>query len=351
MKIAKETAKKILIILLIVFGGLTLVGGSVFTIAMAAAGWDFTVMNNVEYVYHEYTEQHKVTSIELDFNTNDIKVHFSKSTTQVRVEYPESYTKNGKQLTKVTVTEENNVLKVKQSVLRFPYMQFSIGESSLVNVYIPESYAYTLDIKTDTGDVWFEGYATLNNLKLETSTGTIDLDGSIICDGRMALSTDTGNIFLNTFVTDSLFIEADTGDVTLDGKSSAFGNVEIETDTGDVSILHSLSAPSIKIETDTGDVYLGDLSGTSIEASTDTGDIESIGTSVLDFMNLLFSTSTGDVTLHLVGTIEDYSVQAHTSTGSNNLYDYPSTGKARSLKIHCSTGDIKGIFMPKLTEK
>ena len=56
MKIAKETAKKILIILLIVFGGLTLVGGSVFTIAMAAAGWDFTVMNNVEYVYHEYTE-------------------------------------------------------------------------------------------------------------------------------------------------------------------------------------------------------------------------------------------------------------------------------------------------------
>ena len=39
MKIAKETAKKILIILLIVFGGLTLVGGSVFTIAMATAGW------------------------------------------------------------------------------------------------------------------------------------------------------------------------------------------------------------------------------------------------------------------------------------------------------------------------
>ena len=350
MKIAKATAKKILIILLIVFGGLTLVGGGVFTIAMAAAGWDFTVMNNVDYVYHEYTEKEEITKVELDFDTNDIKVFFDESATQVRVEYAEKYTKSGKQLTQTTVTEENGVLKIKQ-VRKRVFLEFSIGESSCVNVYLPKDRAYALDIQTDTGDIWFSGYATLTDLKVKTDTGTLDLGGTIVCDGKIDLSTETGDIFLNAFVADSLLIDADTGDVTLDGICSAFGNVEIETDTGDVCILHTLSAPTIKIETDTGDVYLGNMSGTSIDVSTDTGDVKSIGTSVLDFTTLLFSTKTGDVTLHLVGTIVDYSVQAYTKTGENNLYDYPNPDKARQLKINCTTGDIKGIFLPKLTEK
>ncbi len=351
MKIAKETAKKILMILLIVFGGLTLVGGSVFTIAMAAAGWDFTVMNNVDYVYHEYTEKEEVTSVELDFNTNDIKVFFDESTTQVRVEYAEQYTKSGKQLTQTTVTEENGVLKIKQVRKNVLYMEFSIGDSSLVSVYLPKNRAYALDIQTDTGDIRFAGYATLTDLKVETDTGTIDLDGTIVCDGRIDLSTETGNVFLNAFVADSLLIDADTGDVTLDEKSSAFNSVKIQTDTGDVCILHTLTAPSIKIQTDTGDVSLGNMSGTNIDVSTDTGDVKSIGTSVLDFITLLFSTKTGDVTLHLVGTIEDYSVQAYTKTGNNNLYDYPNPNKARNIKIHSTTGDIKGIFQPKMSEK
>ena len=210
-------------------------------------------------------------------------------------------------------------------------MEFSIGESSCVNVYLPKGRAYALDIQTDTGDIWFAGYATLTDLKVKTDTGTLDLGGTIVCDGKIDLSTETGDIFLNAFVADSLLIDADTGDVTLDGICSAFGNVEIETDTGDV--------------------YLGNMSGTSIDVSTDTGDVKSIGTSVLDFITLLFSTKTGDVTLHLVGTIDDYSVQAYTKTGNNNLYDYPNPNKARQLKINCTTGDIKGIFQPQISGK
>ena len=60
MRIAKQTAKKILIILLIVFGGFTLVGGSVFSIAMSVAGWDFSVMNTVDYKRETYKELQEV---------------------------------------------------------------------------------------------------------------------------------------------------------------------------------------------------------------------------------------------------------------------------------------------------
>lgn len=351
MKIAAKTAKKILVILLIVFGTLSVLGGVVFSIGMAAAGWDFSAMNTVDYVYKEYTERHKITSISLDFATNDIKVHFDEKTTQVRVEYAEKYTKQGEQLTQTTITEEGGVLKMKQEQKFTLYVDFSFGENSTVSVYLPKNYAYTLDIETDTGDVFLDGNATLKSLKVETDTGTIQLGGAIRCEGKIDLSVETGSVLLNEFSADSLFIESDTGNVCLDGKSSVNTSVEIETDTGDVSILHTLTANDVKIETDTGDVNLNNLSGATLTVNTDTGNIKSIGTSLLDFTTLLFSTDTGDITLHLVGTIDDYSVQAHTNTGSNNLYDYPTANKERTLKIHSITGNIKVIFQPKDTAK
>ncbi|MBQ7912127.1 MAG: DUF4097 family beta strand repeat protein [Clostridia bacterium] len=351
MKITKAIANKILMILLIVFGGLTLVGGGVFTIVMAAADWDFTVMNTVDYVYQEYTERHKVTSLTLDFDVSNIKVYFDESTTQVRVEYPETYSKKGKLLTKTTVTEENNALKIEQERISFVHTSFYVGKNPCVNVYMPKAYAYALDLKTDTGDVRMSGYATLESLKIETDTGTIDLGGTIVCDGKIDLSTDTGNIFLNAFTSDSLFIEVDTGNVTLDGHGSVMNTAEITTDTGNVSILHTLSSPTLKIETDTGNVHLGNLSGTNLTVQTDTGNIKSIGTSLLDFITLNFSADTGNIIITLVGEIGDYSIQAHTNTGNNNLYDYPDPTKTKTLKIYTGTGNIKGIFQPKFTEK
>ena len=346
MKIAKQTAKKILIILLIVFGSLALLGGTVFTIGMAAAGWDFSVMNTVDYVHKEYTEKQEVTKIELDFNTNDIKVYFDETATQVRVEYSEKYSKKGKQITQTTITEENGTLKVEQKYKFSVNLEFALGKSSFVNVYLPKSREYTLDIETNTGDIWLYGTATLTSLNIETDTGAIDLGKStIVCSGDISLSTDTGNILTLTLTAENLYIEIDTGNVTLNGEVTIKKNAEIETDTGDVSASTAFSVGSgLYIETDTGDVYLGDISGEKLTVTTDTGNIKSVGLSLLDFTTLNFSTDTGDIILQLVGTHGEYSIQAHTNTGNNNLYDYPDKSKPRTLKIYTSTGNIIGVF-------
>jgi DUF4097 and DUF4098 domain-containing protein YvlB len=225
-------------------------------------------------------------------------------------------------------------------------MEFSVGESSLVNVYLPKNRVYALNIETDTGDVWLNGTASLKSLNIETDTGAIDLGlATIDCSGDISLSTDTGNILTLTLTSENLYIEVDTGNVTLNGKVTIRKNAKIETDTGNVSASTDFSVGSdLYIETDTGDVWLGNISGSNLTVTTDTGNIKSVGTSLLDFTTLNFSADTGNIILQLVGTHNDYSIQAHTNTGNNNLYDYPDTSKPRTLKIYTSTGNIKGIF-------
>ena len=304
MKIAKQTAKKILIILLIAFGGLTLIGGSIFTIGMSVAGWDFSVMNTVNYEYKTYTGTQDVTRLELDFDTNDIKVYFDETATQVRVEYAEKYTKKGKQFTQTTITEENGVLKINQEQKFIFYTEFSVGESSLVSVYLPKTRAYDLDIETDTGDIWLNGNGSATNV---------------------SVNTDTGDVFIN-------------------GEVSVTEKAELETETGDIFIRNTLTAPSVEMETGTGDVWLGRLSGQNLAVKTSTGDVRNYADGLLDFTSLQFKIGTGDVSLRLIGKYTDYCVDVKTNTGDVHIAGYPDSTKTRTLIIRTSTGDIHGVY-------
>ena len=307
MKIAKQTAKKILIILLIVFGGLTLVGGSVFSIAMSVAGWDFSVMNTVVYERNEYIEHEEITALSLHFNTNDIEIYFDETATQVRVEFAEKYTKHGKQLTEVTVTEEDNTLKITQKRLTSVLTETSFKENDDLLVYLPLTRAYTMDIKASTGDIILYGKGSLTNVTLTTSTG---------------------NVFINNDIT-------------------ATEKVDIKTGTGEIFIRKSLTAPNVEMKTGTGDIWLGKLSGETLYVTTNTGDVRNYNDGVLDFINLQFKVGTGDVTLRLAGAHTDYCVDVKTNTGDNFLSGYPDTSKERTLFIRTSTGDIRGVYVEK----
>ena len=307
MKIAKQTAKKILIILLIVFGGLTLVGGSVFSIAMSVAGWDFSVMNTVDYKRATYTETQENTNLSVKLNTTDIKVYFDESATQVRVEYAEKYTKRGEQLTKISLTEENGSLQIIQERLVKAYLETSFKDNDDVFVYLPQNRAYTIDMQVTTGDIFLNGKGNLTNLKL---------------------TTNTGEVFINEDVT-------------------ATEKVDIKTGTGEIFIRKSLTAPNVEMKTGTGDIWLGKLSGETLYVTTNTGDVRNYNDGVLDFINLQFKVGTGDVTLRLAGAHTDYCVDVKTNTGDNFLSGYPDTSKERTLFIRTSTGDIRGVYVEK----
>ena len=307
MKIAKQTAKKILIILLIVFGGFTLVGGSVFSIAMSVAGWDFSVMNTVEYKRETYKEIQEITNLEATFGSADIKVYFDESATQVRVEFAEKYTKHGKQLTEIAITEEDNTLKITQKRLTTVFTETSFKESDDLLVYLPLTRAYTMDIKASTGDIILYGNGNLTNLNLTTSTGEIFINGTI----------------------------------------TATEKADIQTSTGEIFIRKSLTAPNVEMKAGTGDIWLNQLSGETLYVTTSTGDVRNYNDGVLDFINLQFKVGTGDVDLRLAGLYTDYCVDIKTSTGKVFISGYPDTSKERTLFIRTSTGDIRGVYVEK----
>ena len=328
MKIAKQTAKKILIILLIVFGGFTLVGGSVFSIAMSVAGWDFSVLNTVVYERNEYIEQEEITALSLHFNTNDIEIYFDETATHVRVEYPEKFTKQGKRITYTTLAEENGVLTVEQRQEFTLIAEFNLSENNNAKFYLPIDRVYNIRIETDTADVLLDGSANaLDNLNITTETGDILLRGGLT-------------------VTDTVTIKVDTGDVFIQNDLSA-PSIDIQTHTGDVSLKDTITAEDISVRTSTGDVRLGNLSGNGLIVNTRTGDVACYANTVLDFTSLEFKVGTGDVSLCLAGTYMDYNADVKTSTGDVFLAGYPDDRNPRRLLIRTSTGDIRGVYATK----
>jgi DUF4097 and DUF4098 domain-containing protein YvlB len=327
MKKAKQTAKKILIILLLVFGGFTLLGGSIFSIAMSVAGWDFSVLNTVMYERNEYIAQEEITALSLHFNTNDIEIYFDETATHVRVEYPEKFTKRGKRITYTTLAEENGVLTVEQRQ-EFTLIAEFISENNNAKFYLPTDRVYNIRIETDTADVLLDGSASaLDNLNITTDTGDILLRGGLT-------------------VTDTVTIKVDTGDVFIQNDLSA-PSIHIQTHTGDVSLKDTITAEDISVRTSTGDVRLGNLSGNGLIVNTRTGDVSCYANTVLDFTSLEFKVGTGDVSLCLAGTYTDYNADVKTNAGDVFFAWHPNESAPRRLLIRTSTGDIHGVYATK----
>jgi DUF4097 and DUF4098 domain-containing protein YvlB len=206
-------------------------------------------------------------------------------------------------------------------------MESYVGDAPVTTLYLPANRAYTFNIETDTGDIFFHGNATLNHLELETDTGTINLNNcTLTCNGEMDISADTGNLFLKDFTAKSLELETSTGVITFSG----------------VGVVES----KVEIEVSTGDILLDDLSGASLLIKTSTGNVKSTCKGVLDFTSIQITTSTGDVEIHLVGNESDYHVETITSTGDRYPQNHPASTGDRKLFIKTSTGDILGKFIP-----
>ena len=326
----KSTARKIVSILLIVCGALTLLGGTVFTIGMAAAGWDFTILNTVEYKYKTYETNGSPTEIVMEFETTDIAVYFDDTATQIRVEYPEAYNKKGKQISTVTVAEADGKLVLREETKGWESFIWNIGPSACASVYVPSGYLPSADgcalrLETDTGDVTLHGNAALRSLTIET---------------------DTGDLSLSELTAENLQIEVDTGDVTLNGKVTLTGALTIDTDTGDLKISDMVTAKTISLKTDTGEIYAKKmLTGEAIAIRTSTGDIECNGP--LHGTSLILSTSTGDIEARIAGKNAEYAITVEQSTGSTNVHSNLEsvTNATKSLKLKTGTGDIHVEFV------
>ena len=202
---------------------LLLAGGLCFVIGWGATGFQLSALSNVKVEMFHYveTENANIQTINIDYDVSDVEVVFGD---QLKIDYPKRYKKNGKLLSDVTIKEdkETGELTIKERS-RFTISIVNFSDETLT-LTLPQDRMFTLNIKTDTGDVSVNHCTVLEKISLETDTGAIKTSGTVKTTDFF-IEVSTGDVRLKDVLdADTVFIKTNTGDVSavLKGKQSHY---------------------------------------------------------------------------------------------------------------------------------
>ena len=229
----------------------------------------------------------------------------------------------------LTVTMEDGVLTVRREDHRRWYDHIGIfTKTPELTVYLPQSIIPTLEIDVDTGDVSVPEGFYFGEALIESDAGDITWGASA---GHLKIECDTGDIQVkNAKIQERMQISTDTGDLRIQSLTAVA--LSIETDTGDIALKQTTVATTLAIETDTGDVTLTEVTSATMQINTSTGDVglERVGSE-----NLQIRTSTGDVK----GTLaREMQFDADSNTGRVRV---PTSQGSAICTVRSSTGDIR----------
>ncbi len=296
----KKTTK----IWLIVAAVLVIVGGMMFTFALAKEDFDFRELVMEEMKINNYEVGEPFDKIYIDSDTTDIEFYTYRED-KVRVGCTET------KKIKYNVTVEDSTLKIEVKDTRKWYERigFFFGDMKLTvylpggaeyssvvihnttgDVIIPEQiYADILEVKITTGDIECRANVT-DSVKLKTTTGAIKLYGTS-CQGDVDITLSTGRTEVSDVSCRNFSSKGTTGDVALK-KLVASEGLYVKRTTADIT-LESSDASDIDINTTTGDVTGSLLSDKIFTVKTTTGDIDLPDTA--NGGNCKIKTTTGDI--------------------------------------------------------
>lgn len=294
--------KKILKWLLVGAVALTVIGGIVFVIGFASAGFKLEALSAAKYETKRFEESadNVITSIKIDYEDADVAIIFDETATSVTVEYPQKQKKDGENLNVVTVSETAGSLVISERE-KFYFWDWIGSFTPKMTVTLPAERAYDLALDLDYGDVVIRGKANVNALVLEMEYGDVNAEGAeIVCANTLRIEIDYGDIELGNAQADKMYL------------SSEYGDLEVEK--------AALQAKEVYIEMEHGDV-----------------DID-----MLQADKAVFEMEYGDVEATLYGEKADYTVQVQIRYGETNIRDV--LGGSKLLQITSEHGDIEIDF-------
>lgn len=300
---------------------LIVAGIAVFTAAMFTLNFDFSKLDNSEYITNTYEFNDGITYINVDVDTTHIKVLPAEDDI-FKVVCKEK--KN--ELHKVSV--ENNTLMIDSpDKIWFSFLTIFNFNQSEITLYIPEHFAtsYTLQSEDSTTQL----YTSVYQVSIDSDTGDITVE-DVEYAKSINLTSDTGKISVSNTLVNRLNAETDTGDINL-RKVTAAETLETDTDTGDTTIERCQCA-EITAKASTGDITLRESEAShNINTKTSTGDITFINS---DAENIYAKASTG----HITGSVlTAKTFKADSSTGKVSV---PGTTGLGIFEAKTSTGDI-----------
>ncbi|MBQ1977374.1 MAG: DUF4097 family beta strand repeat protein [Ruminococcus sp.] len=315
-----KTLTKIALIIavLLIVAGITLFSAAMFTL-----DFDFSKLDNSEYITNTHEFNDGISYINVDVDTTNVKVLPSEDDT-FKVVCKENKDKPHK------VSVENNTLMIDSSDKKwFNFLTIFNFNKSEITLYIPERFAtaytlqsedsttalytsvYQVSIDSDTGDITVEDVEYAKSLNLTSDTGKISVSNTIV--NRLNAETDTGHINLRKVtVADTIETDTDTGNTTIENCKSS--EVSAKASTGDITLKETEASHNINTKTSTGDITFTNSDAENIYAKSSTGHITG---SVLTSKTFRADSSTGNVSVP--GTTGIGIFEAKTSTGDINL--------------------------------
>ena len=308
---------------LITAASLVLFGAILFLGAMAAMGWNFGKLSTSKYETNTYEIAEAFEAISVNINTADIEFLPSESGEYSVVCYERENEGH-------RVEVKDGVLSIERFDRRkwYEYIGFNFGTPK-ITVYIPAGEYGALSVESKTGDVKIPGGFKFSSIDISERTGNVISCAS--ADGRVKISTTTGEICVKGMSAQSLDLSVTTGRVSVSDVVCT-GDVKVEVSTGR-AILKGVSAKNVISDGDTGDICLeGVIAMGRISIERDTGDVRFDGS---DAAEIFVETDTGDVYGSL---LSDKVFIARSDTGD---IDVPRTVSGGRCEITTDTGDIK----------
>ena len=285
-----------------------------------------------------YTDDTVITKLVLDVETRNISVIPTDSDViTIKYHEHEKDTWSFVEGTGVLTVTQHKELEV------FNWFNWKYVSPEIITVYveIPEVWLLELIVSSNVGNITIDyenipitnlaavtntGRILLSNLSLseltiDVDTGNVNLNHSDVANDIL-ITSNTGNVFVDTVNAQDINISSDTGDITL--KDVEGEDLFVDNDTGFISLTRTNMINEIELSTSTGNLVLSDSTASGYELSASTGDVI---VTLVDLSNLRYDLQTSTGNIKIDGAAQG---NRHTTTTGSIL-----------LKVRVSTGNIR----------
>lgn len=191
------------------------------------------------------------------------------------------------------------------------------SRNTVIDVYLPASYAGDLDLDASSGNIRVEGYS-LDELTCETSSGYVSMHH--IDADRIDARTSSGDIKAEGLSGGTFSAKATSGSIT--GGDIAVGKIDLDTSSGDMRL--NGVAGDIVANATSGRVEIEEIAGAgTVNAETSSGDIQMSFAAMGPYLKC--NTTSGSVKLWFPSDAA-FGLDFDTSSGSFHS-DFPVTMK------------------------
>ena len=270
-------ALRILMICLWSIIGLAILGALVYSLifghmpgVISLPGVSFEAQDtDMELVVDKSFPVSDIHEIEIDLSSDDCEI-YTTSASDITVRH---YVQNIPESRYIRAEKDGGTLTVRKGMGGFNGISFFVFSRSLVEVYIPESYARELDAGVTSGNITIENGMSLKELSLHTSSGDIRAEELLKAE-RAEIDVTSGNISLiKGLETEGYSIKVSSGNVTVDDRFTGSGKVKVTS--GNVDLFGVEIAENLSVDVSSGDVEIelaGDP-GLEFNAKKTSGDI------------------------------------------------------------------------------